>query len=72
MWVKRKKVRAATDSRKSPAAGPARVALGDGAFLTTSAAMGKLFDIPARPVALDFGGDGWERWQAFRRRLGGG
>jgi hypothetical protein len=72
-WIRKRRVtKAAADARKTPAEGPARVALGDGTFLTISAGMGKLFDVPARPAALDLGADaGWERWQAFRRRLGG-
>jgi hypothetical protein len=73
MWVKRKKARASLDTRKAPAVGPARCPLGDGAFLTISAAMGKLFDVPARPQALDLGEDasGWQRLREFRRRRGG-
>jgi hypothetical protein len=76
-WVKRKRkvVQASTDARKAPAQGPYRCVLPDGTIEETSAAMGKVFIVFADPcpAALDLGADaGWERWQAFRRRLGGG
>jgi hypothetical protein len=67
-WVRRKKAKAArvvADTAKTPAPGPARVALGNGAFLTTSAAMGVVYETPAdpRPLALDLRPEapGWGR-----------
>jgi hypothetical protein len=67
-WVKRKKAKAArvvADTVKAPDPGPARVALGGGTFLTTSAAMGVVYEIPAdpRPRGLDLRPDapGWGR-----------
>jgi hypothetical protein len=75
-WVrKRKLVKASVDARKAPAQGPYRRVLGDGTIEEVSAAMGKVITVFAdpRPVTVDLGADaGWERWQAFRRRLGGG
>jgi hypothetical protein len=65
-WVrKRKVIKASTDARKAPAQGPYRCALGDGAFLTISAAMGTVYSIPAdpQPRAIDLRPEapGWER-----------
>ena len=68
-------VQASTDARKAPAQGPYRCALGDGTIEEASAAMGRVITVFAdpRPLTVDLGTDaGWERWQEFRRRLGGG
>jgi hypothetical protein len=67
MWVRRKKAkaRAVADTGKSPAQEPARTDLGNGLFLTTSAALGVVFEVPAdpRPRLLDLRAEapGWGR-----------